>query len=563
MTTEGWYLYSVNESKTFSAAKADWGMDDATTNVYRYIYELNFGASGMPITQGTSLTSNNWLQIDTNTNPTLLPFKAYWVLVMSTGDNTAPVITVDGDATVYHKQNTTYTDAGATAQDDVDGVVAVTDDSTSVVDTSVEGTYTVTYTASDNNNNTATATRTVIVDGTAPAITLNGGTSVQHEKGAAYTDAGADALDTVDGAVTVTDDSASVVNINTEGTYTVTYTATDRAGNTATATRSVTVVDTTIPIISLIGDATVYHKQGEVYTDDGATAKDTIGSTDIDLTNNIVVTSTVNINTEGTYTVKYNVNDTAGTPNAANEVTRTVIVDGTAPDITVNGDNPVTVAHNATYVDNDGATATDAVDGTVVVTDDSDSVVDTSVAEANYIVTYTATDRAGNTATATRTVNIGPAAAATLTEGIIVNTTTGEVRLHDSNNAGKTINKLTWEGVPITEFIYGSSFTGIQAVTNQVDSTAHTNGTNTFLSDTAFQCSSATTNIFGSTPAKFTGESGASPGLLTGDNIIFTIDLNVTGVFTSNEIPSVWKVVYGDSTEINQGSSGYNFQLTS
>ena len=56
-----------------------------------------------------------------------------------------------------------------------------------------------------------------------------------------YTDFGATALDAVDGARTVI--TSGVVNTAILGTYTLTYTATDLSGNTATATRTVIVIE--------------------------------------------------------------------------------------------------------------------------------------------------------------------------------------------------------------------------------------------------------------------------------------------------------------------------------
>ncbi len=151
-------------------------------------------------------------------------------------DITAPVITLNGED-VSIVEGTIYTDAGATAIDDVDGEVPVTTSDT--VNSTVIGTYTITYTATDAAGNSATATRTVTVtDGTPPVITVIGG-DVSIVEGLVYTDAGASATDNVDGIVAVT--TTGTVNSNTVGTYTITYTATDVAGYTATATRTVTV----------------------------------------------------------------------------------------------------------------------------------------------------------------------------------------------------------------------------------------------------------------------------------------------------------------------------------
>jgi hypothetical protein len=200
-------------------------------------------------------------------------------------DSTSPTITLIGEATVNHEQGTTYIDPGATAVDTVDGVIAVTS-SGSVG--SGAGTYTLTYTATDASSNTATAARSVTVtDSEAPTITLIGESSINHEQGTTYTDAGATASDIADGSVIVT--TSGIVDTTTAGTYTLTYTATDSGGNTATAvTRTVIVADTVVPVITLSGSATVNHEEGTTYIDDGAAATDAV---DGDLTNDIVVTS--------------------------------------------------------------------------------------------------------------------------------------------------------------------------------------------------------------------------------------------------------------------------------
>jgi hypothetical protein len=70
--------------------------------------------------------------------------------------------------------------------------------------------------------------------------------------------------------------------------------------------------------------------EGGAYNDAGATASDDV---DGDLTSSIVVTNPVDPNTVGTYTVRYNVSDSAG--NAADEVTRTVEVVATVIQSTI------------------------------------------------------------------------------------------------------------------------------------------------------------------------------------------------------------------------------------
>jgi hypothetical protein len=79
-----------------------------------------------------------------------------------------------------------------------------------------------------------------------------------------------------------------------------------------------------------------------------------------------------------------------------------VPLDTTAPVITVTGANPTVVKLHSTYNDL-GATATDDTDTTVEVI--TTGAVDTEQI-GSYTITYTATDTAGNIATATRTVKV-------------------------------------------------------------------------------------------------------------------------------------------------------------
>ena len=79
-------------------------------------------------------------------------------------------------------------------------------------------------------------------DNIPPVITVTGASSVDHQQGSVYRDEGASAVDSVDGFVTP--QTSGTVG-DAVGTYTITYTATDNAGNSASATRIVTVVAST------------------------------------------------------------------------------------------------------------------------------------------------------------------------------------------------------------------------------------------------------------------------------------------------------------------------------
>ncbi|NNF52183.1 MAG: DUF5011 domain-containing protein [Gammaproteobacteria bacterium] len=324
-------------------------------------------------------------------------------------DTAAPVITLTGANPQVIEAGNPYTELGATASDSLDGDISasiVID--ASAVDTSMPGSYVVTYDVTDAGGNAATqVTRTVTVqDTTAPFITLTGANPQLIEALTAYTELGATASDNLDGDVTasiVID--ASAVDTSNPGSYLVTYDVMDAAGNTATqVTRTVTVQDTTAPVIALIGGDPISHEAATPFTDPGATASDSL---DGDLTASIVTGGSVDVNAPGSYVLTYDVSDAAG--NAAVQLTRTVdVMDTTPPVITLAGFDPINVALDSVYVDA-GATASDTLDGDLtaaIVIDDS--AVDTATL-GTYIVAFTVDDAAGNTGVQTRTVNVVPA----------------------------------------------------------------------------------------------------------------------------------------------------------
>ena len=75
-----------------------------------------------------------------------------------------------------------------------------------------------------------------------PELELFGGASVTREAGQAWAEPGAAGHDARDGNLTASVTVTGTVDINTTGTYLLTYSVADAAGNTATANRTVTVV---------------------------------------------------------------------------------------------------------------------------------------------------------------------------------------------------------------------------------------------------------------------------------------------------------------------------------
>jgi len=143
-----------------------------------------------------------------------------------------------------------------------------------------------------------------------PTITLNGEATITHEAATVYTDAGASALDALGNDLTSAISITSVdINTTSVSEQVVTYSVTDNGGNVNTATRTVTVQDTTVPSLFLRGDSNYTHNLNTAWVDPGYDANDTL---DGNLTASVSILGTVDVNTTGTYTLNYSVSDTAG-----------------------------------------------------------------------------------------------------------------------------------------------------------------------------------------------------------------------------------------------------------
>ena len=198
-----------------------------------------------------------------------------------------------------------YTDPGARllrGGDPTDAAVTVE----GKVNTDVPGDYTLTYQA-DFRGRSYTAKRLVHVeDREAPELTLAGDTEVTVSRFDLFQDPGAAARDRCDGDLTA---SIQVTDKASGDVHTLTYTVTDKAGNTATATRRVTVRDVVAPVITLSGQRELFVPLGGTFRDPGATAQD---DADGDLTASVTRAGTVNTASPGVYTLTYTVTDKAG-----------------------------------------------------------------------------------------------------------------------------------------------------------------------------------------------------------------------------------------------------------
>lgn len=224
---------------------------------------------------------------------------------INVSDTLPPTLTITGQTTVSVEAASTYTDAGCTATDLVDGVLTNSITTTGLpINTHVTGTYYVHYSVCDLRTppNCASATRTVIVVQTiVPVITLVGLASMPVEATTTFTDPGAFANDTLDTNLTPSitktyryvfpnTTSISVAGIDTlvVGVYKITYNVVNSHGLSAVpVVRTVTVRDTTPPVITLDGANPVYLQATDVYVEPGYSAVDLLDGVD---TSQVVVT---------------------------------------------------------------------------------------------------------------------------------------------------------------------------------------------------------------------------------------------------------------------------------
>ncbi|WOV93886.1 MAG: DUF5011 domain-containing protein [Candidatus Nitrosoabyssus spongiisocia] len=378
-------IITFNENITYSATITDFALNGTSAT----IDSITSNSSSITLNLSRNLLANETIIISytktsgginstQNTDITLENFVNQPV-INNISDTTPPVITLNGNNVVYVELGSSYSEQNATTDDG--SPVTIGGDT---VNSSLVGNYTVTYDSVDSAGNNATqVNRLVIVSDTIPpVITLNGNSTITLFVGSTYNEQNATTDD--NSPVTIGGDT---VNSSLKGNYTVTYNSVDSAGNNATQVDRTVIIsdapDDTPPVITLIGNATVYVELGSSYSEQNATTDDgspvTIGG------------DTVNSSLVGNYTVTYDSVDSAG--NNATQVNRLVIVSDTIPPvITLNGNSTITLFVGATYNEQNATT-----DDNSPVTISGDTVNSSLV--GNYTVTYDSVDSAGNNAT--------------------------------------------------------------------------------------------------------------------------------------------------------------------
>lgn len=194
-------------------------------------------------------------------------------------------------------------------------------------------------------------------------------------------------------------DIAGAVDTGKPGSYTVSYTAAyilhfafwEQIFE-ARTTRTVEVVDTKAPVITLVADPEVYTLPGRAYEEEGFLAVD---NCDGDITDRVERTAYED-------RVVYSVSDSSG--NSAEVVRQIRFDDPIPPVITLKGGATLTLEWGEKYTD-PGCTAEDNCDGDITGQVKISGKVDSHIA-GRYILTYSVSDEWGNAVSCTRTVQV-------------------------------------------------------------------------------------------------------------------------------------------------------------
>lgn len=386
----------------------------AVTGTVRYSVALGLSLDGATW-RAVLVDNNEWV----HNVPDPLPDGVYDVRVRAVGaydreghdgttdeliiDTGVPVIALNGPDWLTAEAGEPYLDPGATAMDDREGDISERLNMTNNVNPSLIDTFSVTYDVEDTAGNFAlTATRIVDVrDHTIPVITMLGDAEMTVEAAEPFTDPGANAWDSFSGNITPEIRVTGTVDVMTPGTYVLAYDVRDANRNDAvTVSRTVHVVDTQPPFVTLLGPADMSVPVGELFVEPGVVAWDAL---DGDLSAAVVVMGMADTEILGAYVLTYTAQDAAG--NVSIPAARTVrVVDEVPPVLSVTGDNPLT--HEAPEPYNDpGAAAFDNYDGDLTAAIQTANDVNPAI-PGDYTVTYSLADSSGNPTQALRAVHV-------------------------------------------------------------------------------------------------------------------------------------------------------------
>ena len=229
------------DSITIEASGAEGNLADIGLGSGSDTVEIISVTSDSPDTFPLGETVITWTATDSSGN------SATATQTVTVVDTTAPSVTAPDSITIEASgAEGNLADIGLGSGSDTVEIISVTSDSP---DTFPLGETVITWTATDSSGNSATATQTVtVVDTTAPSVTAPDSIEVEAISIDNTVEIGNPVYDDLVEIISVTSDSPDTFPL---GETVITWTATDSSGNSATATQTVTVVDTTAPELTV------------------------------------------------------------------------------------------------------------------------------------------------------------------------------------------------------------------------------------------------------------------------------------------------------------------------
>ena len=307
-------------------------------------------------------------------------------------DTTAPTIVIPNDVTIEASSpDNNLVSLGDASADDNVGVTTIKNDSPTVF---TVGKTMVTWTATDAAGNISTASQTVtVVDTTKPSILSPEDISVEATDPLQnFVTLGDATSSDATGRVTISNDAP---NAFVFGKTIVTWTATDTAGNSASDTQTITVIDRTSPKITAPEDVTVEATSltSNVISIGTATAKDIMGIDSI--TNDGPDTFPF-----GKTIVTWTATDPSGNSQTASQ--KITVIDTTGPKLTVPDDVTLDATSLETIVSIGKATAIDIIDSNPIITNNTPDTFPLGETK----VTWSVTDQFGNSENLTQTITV-------------------------------------------------------------------------------------------------------------------------------------------------------------
>ncbi len=330
------------------------------------------------------------------------------VQIITIVDTTPPDITCAADVTIECDEDSDPSNTGsATATDNCDNSVVPTfSDNIILGACPQEKTIQRTWTAIDDCGNTSSCTQTItIVDTTPPVIACAPDLIIECDESSDPSNTGsATATDNCDNSVVPTfSDNIIPGACPQEKTIQRTWTAIDDCGNTSSCIQTITVVDTTPPVIACAPDVTIECDESSDPSNAGsATATDNCD-------NSVVPTFSDNIipgacpqekKIERTWTA---IDDCGNTSSCIQTIT---VVDTTPPVIACAPDLIIECDESSDPSNTGLATATDNCDNSVVPTFSDNIIPGACPQEKTIQRTWTAIDDCGNTSSCIQTITI-------------------------------------------------------------------------------------------------------------------------------------------------------------